>query len=255
MAGRPELQLRASNISYRYRTSRALALDVDLTLRSGRTIILGPNGAGKSTLFGLCASRLRLQRGSISLQRGEQRLTSPHKHFRAQVGYMPQSPTFIKNVSAFDHLAYAAWLSGLDGAAAQKAASAWIHRVNLSAHAHKACGELSGGMQRRLAFAAASINSPAVILLDEPTAGLDPLERGAFREVVTSFDPKSIVLIATHQIDDLDLVADWIAVLSAGQIVFHDTVATFLDRTDPTLPQLARAEAAYASVIRQGVSH
>lgn len=245
MVGNQSDQLRVSALAYKYRTSRAFALDVDVSFNSGRTIILGPNGAGKTTLFGLCANRLRLQNGSISLHIGDRVLASSSREFRAQVGYMPQLPTFIKGLSAIEHLAYAAWLAGLDGTIARQATLAWIERVNLSAHANKLCSELSGGMQRRLAFAAASVNSPAVLLLDEPTAGLDPRERVAFREVVTSFDPESIVLISTHQIDDLDLVADRIAVLASGQFVFHGGVTEFLDHGDSGLSPLSRAESTY----------
>lgn len=253
MAGELPPELQVADVAFRYRRSRANALDVNITLRSGRTIVLGPNGAGKSTLFGLCANRLRLQQGSIALHIEGATAQSSGKIFRSHVGFMAQNPTFIGSLPAKDHLAYAAWLSGLSGSAVLNAAEEWLEHVHLTAHAEKACKELSGGMQRRLAFAAASINLPSLLLLDEPTAGLDPLERGAFRDILTSLHRDAVVVIATHQIDDIDLVADWIIVLSAGKVVFHDTVAAFLDHADPALPQLARAELAYKSVIRHGL--
>ncbi len=107
-------------------------------------------------------------------------------------------------------------------------------------------------MQRRLGFAAASVANPTLLLLDEPIAGLDPRERSAFRTIVTSFDPAAIVLISTHQIDDLDLMADRIAVLSEGRFVFQGDVADFLDLGDQNLPPLARAESAYSSAVNGG---
>lgn len=249
MVGNRGDRLRVSDLTHKYRRSKAFALDVDVSFHSGRTIILGPNGAGKTTLFGLCANRLRVQRGSIALHIADRILPSSSKDFRVRVGFMPQQPTFIKGLSAIEHLAYAAWLAGLDGTAARQATSTWIERVNLSSHAGTLCSELSGGMQRRLAFAASSVNSPAVLLLDEPTAGLDPRERAAFRDVVTSFDADSIVLISTHQIDDLDLVADRIAVLASGQFVFHGGVKEFLDLGDSDGSHMSRAESAYERTI------
>ena len=253
MVGNQPNQLQVSGVTYQYRTSRANALDVDCTFDSGRTIILGPNGAGKSTLFGLCSNRLRLQLGTVTLQLRNHTLESPSRDYRAEIGAMQQSPAFIKGLTTSDFLVYAAWLAGLDLATAKKATELWLNRVNLVKQSDTRCHELSGGMQRRLAFAAASIHEPSVLLLDEPTAGLDPLERSAFREVITSFSSEAIVLIATHQIDDLDLVADKIAVLSNGHMVFHDSVTAFLSLADPALQPLAQAEAAYATVIRRGM--
>lgn len=254
MDGNPQVALEVIKVTYRYRTSRALVLDVGVSFPAGRTIILGPNGAGKTTLFGLCANRLRSQSGSISLRVGDRKFDSSDKKFRASVGYMPQSPSFIRGMTAREQLIYAGWLAGLDESHAHRAAKIWMERVNLATHAEKRCTELSGGMQRRLAFASASVASPRLLLLDEPTAGLDPRERAAFRDIVTSFDPEAIVLISTHQIDDLDLMADRIAVLSEGTFVFQGDVTEFLGLGDPNLVALSRAESAYASAIRGGRS-
>jgi len=252
MDGNDQDRLEVTDVAHSFRTSRAFALDVRVSFPAGRTIILGPNGAGKTTLFELCANRLRLRSGSISLRVGDSNLDSTGKDFRSHVGYMPQSPSFIRAMTARDQLVYAGWLAGLDESMAHRAAKTWMERVNLTAHANKRYSELSGGMQRRLGFAAASVANPTLLLLDEPTAGLDPRERSAFRTIVTSFDPAAIVLISTHQIDDLDLMADRIAVLAEGRVVFQGDVADFLDLGDQNLPPLARAESAYSSAVNGG---
>lgn len=244
--------LSLAGVTFKYRTSRAPALDVDLSFQTGRTILLGPNGAGKSTLFKLCANRMRMQSGSIELRRKGRGCKSQSRPYRAQVGYMPQSPSFIHGMTVKEHLTFAAWLAGVDGREAQDAVSVWIDRVNLERQQGSLCTELSGGQQRRLAFASAGINSPSVLLLDEPTAGLDPIERGAFREVIRNYGPEAILLISTHQVDDLDLVADRVVVLASGQIMFHDDIRTFLAQAESDLPPLARAESAYAATIDQG---
>lgn len=253
MAGSAEVSayLDLRDVQYRYRRAAENALSLSLTFSRGRTILLGPNGAGKSTLLQLCGNRLRLQHGAVSLRAEGRILQSTTQAYRASVGFMPQHPTFIRGMSVHDQLVYAGWLAGLSEANAHRQATNWLERTNLARHARKRCSDLSGGMQRRLAFAAA-IAEPPVLLLDEPTVGLDPHERSTFREILMDSNDEAIVLISTHQIDDLDVLADEIAVLAEGRLVFSGEISAFLGLADPDLPVLARAERAYAAAIRRG---
>jgi len=256
MAGKAEVSayLDLREVSYRYRRSADDVLAITHTFIQGRTILLGPNGAGKSTLLQLCANRIRLQHGAISLRAEGRILQSTTQAYRASVGFMPQHPTFVRGMSVHDQLVYAGWLAGLSEANAHRQATNWLERTNLARHAGKRCSDLSGGMQRRLAFAAAAIAEPSVLLLDEPTVGLDPHERSTFREILMDYNDEAIVLISTHQIDDLDLLADEIAVLAEGRLVFSGEASAFLGLADPDLPVLARAERAYAAAIRRGLA-
>ncbi|MGC4191676.1 MAG: ATP-binding cassette domain-containing protein [Thermomicrobiales bacterium] len=242
MAGDAQIAaaLELRDLRHRYRRAADDVLSISYVFTPGRTILLGPNGAGKSTLLQLCANWIRLQHGAIWLRAEGQAIPSTTRAYRACVGFMPQHPAFIRGMSARDQLVYSGWFAGLSEADAHRQASVWLERTNLSRDAGKRCSELSGGMQRRLAFAAAAIAEPPVLLLDEPTVGLDPHERSTFREILMDYDDNAIVLISTHQIDDLDMLADEIAVLSEGELVFGGLTDVFLRLADAGLPTLAR---------------
>lgn len=242
----PAPALRMSNVSFRYRRHASLTLNsLDAVFPSGRTAVLGPNGAGKSTLFGVISGMLKRSTGTITLGTGKSALTVDDSLFRTEIGLMPQQPEFIPNLTAEEHLIYAGWLSGLSQPAAKAESETWLYRVNLRDHAEKRCRELSGGMKKRLAFASASIGSPALLLLDEPTAGLDPHQRSVFRDIVVDTDPDRIVLIATHQVDDLPHLVEHVAVISHGSLTFFGSVDEFVGQKTGSSPTLSELEQAY----------
>lgn len=249
----PAPALRLSNVSFRYRRHASPALNgLDAVFPSGRTAILGPNGAGKSTLLGIISGMLKRSTGAITLSTGNGSLTVDDSLFRTEIGLMPQQPEFIPNLTAKEHLIYAGWLTGLSQSAAKAESEAWLHRVNLRDHAEKRCGELSGGMKKRLAFASANIGSPALLLLDEPTAGLDPHQRSVFRDIVLDTNPDTIVLIATHQVDDLPQLVEHVAVISHDSLTFLGAVDEFVGQKMGASPTLSELEQAYTRYVLAG---
>ena len=242
--------LALESVRFGYRRGRAQALSgFSWSIPVGRTVLLGPNGAGKSTMMGVAAGLLHPGAGRVVLngeavtgRRGRAKL------FRS-VALMSQNPSGTKGLKVREHVAYAGWLKGMPRRSAWDAAAEALAMTDLTDLAGRpACG-LSGGQTKRLALAAALIARPAVLLLDEPTAGLDPEQRARFREVLRTL-PHANVLVSTHQTDDLDELFDGVAVMDAGQIRYSGSVDEFRAlATDSRRPM----EAAY-SVARMGGS-
>lgn len=215
---------------------------------SGTTVILGPNGAGKTTLINLAASVLTPAAGSITL--GERAQRRHLSWWRAQVGWVPQRVAFVPGFTVQQQLAYAGWLAGLSRRAARTSADQSMERGGLTEFASRRCDQLSGGEQRRVAIAAALVHEPALLLLDEPTVGLDPEQRARFRETLRDAASRaSSVLLSTHQTDDLDIASDHVAVMRRGHIVWHGPTRQFLRLGGTGGGTQARAERAYQHVV------
>jgi ABC-2 type transport system ATP-binding protein len=187
---------------------------LDLTFSPGITCLVGANGAGKSTFFRVAAGVERPTSGRIVLS-GE----SP------AVGLLPQDVVVPPYATATQYLTYAAWLAGVGRRSRAAAVAAALGDVGLTEHARKPAGKLSGGMRRRLGLAQAVVHSPDVLLLDEPTVGLDPVQRSRMRDLIRSHSAGRATILATHLLEDVRALADAVVVLSAGQVVFDGTVA------------------------------
>ena len=214
---------------------------------AGRTVVLGPNGAGKSTLIGLGASALMpsagaVRMGSLSSSTGRER--SP---FRRAVGWMPQQVRPIAGLTCREQVAYAGWLKGLDRRAAREAASVALDQVDLASEADRRTSQLSGGQLRRVGLAQSLVHRADVLLLDEPTAGLDPNQRARFREVLRDISRDVPVLVSTHQVDDLTDLFDTVVVMDRGRLRFSGTPAEFM----ALAPEGSShpAEAAYGALV------
>lgn len=190
---------------------------LDLDLQSGVTGLLGPNGAGKSTLMNILATLTRPSGGSVRLD-GTDIVAQPDTMRRA-LGYLPQDFGVYPNLSAREFLAYLAAVKGVARKTAAQRIEALLDLLNLAHAANRPLGGFSGGMRQRVGIAQALLNDPQVLILDEPTVGLDPEERMRFRQLIADLAGDRIVILSTHIVSDLEATAGTIALLERGRLL------------------------------------
>ena len=201
--------------------------NVSVNLAPGVYGLLGANGAGKTTLMRMICGVLKPTSGNIRLngktveQLGEQYYT--------HLGYMPQDFGFYPDFTAREFMLYMAAVKGLDKKLAKKRTENLLHMVNLSDVADKKIKSYSGGMKQRLGIAQAELNSPAILILDEPTAGLDPKERVRFRNLISDFAKEKIVILSTHIVSDVSYIADTILMMKQGSFLLQEPMSTVTD--------------------------
>jgi ABC-2 type transport system ATP-binding protein len=208
----------ATGIVKRYGTT--VALDgVDVSFGAGVTGLLGPNGAGKTTLLRILSTATMADAGALSILGHDPAADDGRLAIRRQLGYLPQEPGFHRNFSAFDFVDYVAILKEWgDRRERHDEVRRVLELVGLDAVMHKRIGKLSGGMRRRVGIAQAFIGRPDLLVLDEPTAGLDPEQRLRFRELLGTEAAGSTVLLSTHQTDDVAALCADVVVLLAGTV-------------------------------------
>ncbi|MBQ7145210.1 MAG: ATP-binding cassette domain-containing protein [Lachnospiraceae bacterium] len=210
------MELTIQNISKKYGNKIALK-DFSYTFRQGIYGILGANGAGKSTLLGLITDNIRRDEGRILLN-GEDILRQG-KAFRRLLGFMPQQQGLYEGMTVTGFLAYMARLKEIPGGKVREEINRVLSLSNLSDAAHKKCYALSSGMRQRLLLAQALLGDPKILILDEPTAGLDPRERGRLRDHIAQLAQDRIVLLATHIVSDIEAIADDVLLMREGGII------------------------------------
>lgn len=208
------MELKLTHLTKLYRKHRALN-DVSLTLHTGVYALLGPNGAGKTTMMRMVADLLQPSDGTVCFDGKE--VHALGEAFRRQLGYLPQNPDFYPNFTARELLRYFACLKKIPDPAAE--IGMLLEQVHLSADADRTVGGFSGGMRRRLGIAIALLGKPSVLILDEPTAGLDPEERIRFRNIISSIGFSCIVIYATHIISDIITIAEEIILIKDGKLL------------------------------------
>lgn len=214
------MKLEIRHVTKRYRDKMAAA-DVSLTLTPGVWGLLGANGAGKTTLMRMLAGILRPTEVQILCDGVE--IGALGGAYREKLGYLPQEFGFYPEFTVQDYLEYMAALKGLPRAEAARQIDALLERVSLAEVRRKKIVKLSGGMKRRVGIAQALLNDPEILILDEPTAGLDPGERVRFRNLLSEFAQDRIVLISTHIVSDVEYIAAENAVMKDGKIIAVDT--------------------------------
>jgi len=213
------LTLSMRGLAKRYRGG-VLALD-DFSLEVGPGVLglLGPNGAGKSTLMRILATVTRPTAG-VATWNGADIAREPDR-VREVLGYLPQDFGVYPNLSAREFLEYVAAAKGLDARAARARIDALLELVNLTEAARRPLGGFSGGMRQRVGIAQALLNDPRLLIVDEPTAGLDPEERVRFRNLLAELAGERVVILSTHIVSDVEAVAGHIALIQRGRLVRH----------------------------------
>jgi ABC-2 type transport system ATP-binding protein len=207
------------------------ALDgVSFELETGITGLLGPNGAGKTTLLRCLATVLAPDRGRIEMLGFDPDRPKDRTEIRRRIGYLPQEPGFYRTFSCFEFLDYLAILKEHTDRAERHAEIRRVLKMTgLSDRSTTKIRKLSGGMRRRLALAQSLIGDPQVLILDEPTAGLDPELRFRFRELVTELTNDRTVLISTHQTEDVAAICDRVIILDAGRVLFDGSPGDLIE--------------------------
>ena len=215
------MELLVKNINKTYGKKKRALCDVTMSFTPGIYGLLGPNGSGKSTLMNIITDNLKAD-GGVVLYDGE----SIHKRkeaYRAKIGYMPQQQAIYDNFTGEEFMWYMAALKGLDKKQAESRIESLIAMVNLGEEKGKKIGSYSGGMKQRILIAQALLNDPDILIMDEPTAGLDPSERIRIRNFLSEISENKIIIIATHIVSDIEKCADRILVIKDGQKVFDGT--------------------------------
>lgn len=210
------MELKIQNLKKNYGTKQALK-GVSIALSEGIYGLLGPNGAGKSTLMNILTGNLPASDGTIELD--GQDIRAMGQAFRARLGYMPQQQTFYPSFTAEQFLFYIASLRGMNKKRAAERIDWALNLLDLSDVRRKAVRSLSGGMRQRLLLAQAILDDPDILVLDEPTAGLDPKQRIIVRNLIGQIALHKIVLISTHVVSDVEYVAKELVLLSQGEIL------------------------------------
>ncbi|MFI6850647.1 ATP-binding cassette domain-containing protein [Kitasatospora sp. NBC_00085] len=210
-----------SGISQGYGRKRVIS-DLDWQLDVGVFGLLGPNGAGKTTLLRTLATVVPPLRGEVVICGREIASERSARAARRQIGYLPQDFGYYPSYSVYDFVRYSAWLREVPASEAHSATLKAIHSVDLDKQQNVKMKALSGGMMRRAGVASAIVGSPKLLLLDEPTVGLDPAQRLHFRRLVRSLENTAVVL-STHLVEDVAAVCDEVVVLQSGKFVFRGT--------------------------------
>lgn len=244
------MTLEISRCTYGYRRGVHVLDELSLTFGRGCTVLLGPNGAGKSTLLGVAATAIEPDSGRVSLRGLVPDSAKSRKKYRSRVGWLPQQVKPVAGLKLREQVAYAGWLKGMSRRAAWDAAAPALDRVGLAGLGARTGRQLSGGQLRRLGIAQTLVHGARVVLMDEPTAGLDPHQRGVFRDLIGELAGTTSFVVSTHQTEDLAEIFDSVVVLDRGAVRFQGPVDAFLATAPPGVAPGRLAEAAYAGFVR-----
>lgn len=223
-----EDRIEIRNLNKFYRKKQALK-DINLSIGQGMFGLLGRNGAGKTTLMKILTTLLHKNSGAVTVcgipvERA--------KEVRRMVGYLPQNFSMYPGMTVYEAMDYLSVLSELDGPTRQKCIPEILQRVNLQDNSQTKVKALSGGMRRRLGIAQAILHDPKVLIVDEPTAGLDPEERVRFRNLLCELAENRIVLLSTHIVGDIEAACEKIAILDEGKLLFTGLTSELVETAE-----------------------
>lgn len=216
MKGVFDMELKVTQLTKKYGPKTAVD-HLDITLSNGVYGLLGANGAGKTTLMRLLCNIQTPTFGKITLDGKD--ISVLGERYRNLLGYLPQHFRYYPEFTAWDFLMYVATLKGLSEKQAKNKTSKLLEAVDLSKEGHRKIKTFSGGMKQRLGIAQAMLNNPRILILDEPTAGLDPKERVRFRNLISAFSKDRIVILSTHIVSDVEFIAEEIIMMKAGRVL------------------------------------
>ena len=220
------LSMNIEGVGKQYNTKNWGLRDFTLELAPGLLGLLGPNGAGKSTLMRILATITKATTGVVTWN-GADIAKSPDD-LRAVLGYLPQDFGVYPNLNTVEFLEYMAAIKGLDSKSTKKRIDELLQVVNLTEVHKRPLGGFSGGMKQRVGIAQALLNDPEVLIVDEPTAGLDPEERVRFRNLLSDLSGERIVILSTHIVSDVEATASDIALIDKGRLLTHATPEALL---------------------------
>jgi ABC-2 type transport system ATP-binding protein len=223
------MNVEITGVTRRFGRTAAVA-GIDLTAGPGVLGLLGPNGAGKTTLLRMMATVVPPTSGRMVLLGHDPGSYRSRQEVRRRLGYLPQSPGYYPGFTLGEFVEYFALLKDVPSGRVRAAVSTAIERVELSDQAKARLRTLSGGMLRRAGIAQAIVNEPELLLLDEPTAGLDPEQRVAFRALLRDLGRRATVIVSTHLVEDVGTACTQVALLDQGKIVFTGTPAELIAR-------------------------
>lgn len=239
--------LEFAGVCQAYRGTKVLH-EIDVVLGPGITGLVGPNGAGKTTFLRTAATVMPPQTGQLV---ADGRVLSTEKSIRGlrrSIGYLPQDFGFDPGMTVVDFVRYAAWIRGVPADTWPAAVGRAIELVDLVDRQRTKLKRLSGGMLQRAGIAWAIVGEPSLVILDEPTVGLDPRQRLQFRHLISSLSGAT-VLLSTHLIDDIAATCDRVAVLHGGRLRFDGTVEELESQGRPTAPGNSNLERAYMTLL------
>ncbi|UCE06077.1 MAG: ABC transporter ATP-binding protein [bacterium] len=224
------MKIAIEDLSKVYKNGNQALKDVNLEIESGMFGLLGPNGAGKTTLMRILVTLMKPSTGNVKVDDFD--LQKNRREIRAMLGYLPQDFRFFTKLRTWEFLDYVASLAGLrEGRARKKAVDEMLESVGLYEARDRMANKLSGGMKRRLGIAQALIGDPKIVVVDEPTTGLDPEERIRFRNLLAEMSQRDIVIIlSTHIVGDISSTCNNMALLNDGKVVFNEAPDKLIEK-------------------------
>ena len=221
--------LKITNLTKTYTNGVKALSNISLEIENGMFGLLGPNGAGKSTLMKTIVGLQQPDSGGIFFNK--ENIIENSKFIKSQLGYLPQDFGVYPNISAYDLMNHLAILKGLNNATTRKEqVLALLEKTNLSEHKNKAVSTYSGGMHQRFGVAQALLGNPQIIIVDEPTAGLDPEERNRFNNLLSEIGENIIVILSTHLVEDVRNLCTQMAIINKGELLLSGNPEQFIDK-------------------------
>ena len=242
------MELPMVNLTKRFRDFKAVD-DMNIRITNGVYGLLGVNGAGKTTLMRMICTLLTPTSGQILCDGKD--IQKMEGEYRNLLGYLPQEFGFYPEFTVKDYLLYIASLKGIRPIVAKKRVKKLLEQVGLSKAANKKMKKLSGGMKRRVGIAQAILNNPKILILDEPTAGLDPTERVRFRNLISELSEERIVILSTHIVSDVEYIANEIWLMKNGRLVQRGSLNDVLDSMPEKVWSLVTSQAEATKFTKQ----
>lgn len=217
------MKISVEQLTFKYLKSRKNILDgIDLEIETGVFGLIGENGAGKTTLLKILSTLIPVKKGNVKTDNWE--WGKDNIAIRKKIGYLPQKFEFFEKLSVYEFLYYICLNKGMEKSEIRESIENWLEQFNLIEKIDEKIYSLSGGMKQRVAIIQALIGSPDIIILDEPTVGLDPIERLRFKNIINSIQEGKIIIISTHIISDVSTLCNNIGIMKSGEVLFCGAV-------------------------------
>ncbi|WP_346855600.1 ABC transporter ATP-binding protein [uncultured Draconibacterium sp.] len=242
------MHIKIENLNKVYKGGSYAVNNLNLEIPNGMFGLLGPNGAGKSTLMRILVTLMKPSSGKVYFN--ELELSKNRREIRSMLGYLPQDFSFFSKLKTYEFLDYAARLSGMKNSAQRRTAvEQMLEEVGLFEARDRNANKLSGGMKRRLGIAQALINDPKIIIVDEPTTGLDPEERIRFRNLLSTISTRDVIIIlSTHIVGDISSTCDNMALLNTGKLAFSGSPEQLIKEAEGNVWQIEATEKEYMEI-------